>query len=435
MPDARLLISLLTLFWIVTLPFILKRDLVFGAGYVMLFVYTIFTQIGYVSHPELSYAVGLYRGRVIFYQYWLFVFLSFLLTAGLFALVNPRRRTRYALCCGAHVQLGQIALYAFAACYDLLLFCSYLLFQNSISYSMRASDVTGPLQLVLFLFQWHKILILVLYAKTRILRPPEQVRAKAFDIALLTVTALLHLLFALHMGARGELVFICVGLSTMEIAKAKGFKLRHLRILAPLAIVLGYGLTVLEYTRSVQPTVTVGAFLANISRPSAVFGMRDSAATQIVANDYLWPSHLLITAMDSHEVDPGEVFQSNGANALMGLHYPYLSEILSRNMSTYIDRINGFAFYILIEGYVAAGWGGVIYNAVLLNVMFAIWRTFSSSSDHLFNSAVLGLLATFAPAVIRAQSSWFVKDTWLFIFPGLILLLLASGLRLRRGAG
>ena len=54
-----------------------------------LYIYTIFTQIGYVYFPELSDFYGVYFGPLLFYKYWAFMFFSFAFAFLLYLKINP----------------------------------------------------------------------------------------------------------------------------------------------------------------------------------------------------------------------------------------------------------------------------------------------------------------------------------------------------------
>ena len=85
------LILLLSIFVFFGISSMLKRghDL-HALAFFVLYIYTIFAQIGYVYFPELSEFIGAYFGPNLFYKYWAFMFLSFVLTF-LFYLVMTKK--------------------------------------------------------------------------------------------------------------------------------------------------------------------------------------------------------------------------------------------------------------------------------------------------------------------------------------------------------
>jgi hypothetical protein len=60
--------------------YMLRRDDLAGMGYGLLFLYTIFTEIGYSFFPELSAGQLVYFGRDAFYPFALFMLGSFIAT-------------------------------------------------------------------------------------------------------------------------------------------------------------------------------------------------------------------------------------------------------------------------------------------------------------------------------------------------------------------
>src|ERR1019366_5832191 len=96
MEDALLLslFSVLVLFsgWRIS-----RKSLLFGGAYFFLFIYSIFTQIGYRFYPQLSDSLKAYFGEQYFLPFYTFNFLSFISTYILFSIVHPylSKRTKY----------------------------------------------------------------------------------------------------------------------------------------------------------------------------------------------------------------------------------------------------------------------------------------------------------------------------------------------------
>lgn len=84
------LIALLTLFVFYCIVIMLKRDHDLHAlAFFILYIYSIFAQIGYVFFPELSDLYGAYFGPKLFYKYWVFMFFSFVFTFLVYVKMNP----------------------------------------------------------------------------------------------------------------------------------------------------------------------------------------------------------------------------------------------------------------------------------------------------------------------------------------------------------
>lgn len=97
MIDPLVLIMLFTIFFIISFSVMLGRgDDLYALAYLTLFIYTIFTQIGYVYYPELSQNISgsdVYFGQGLFYDYWLFTFFSFFVSFLVYLLLIPLRKS------------------------------------------------------------------------------------------------------------------------------------------------------------------------------------------------------------------------------------------------------------------------------------------------------------------------------------------------------
>ena len=84
------LIVILSLFVFYCIIFMMKRDHDLHAfAFFALYIYTVFAQIGYAYFPQLSEFAGAYFGPTLFYNYWAFMFFSFVFTFLLYRFLNP----------------------------------------------------------------------------------------------------------------------------------------------------------------------------------------------------------------------------------------------------------------------------------------------------------------------------------------------------------
>ena len=85
------LIIILSLFVYYSIKVMIKRghDL-YALAFFSLYVYTIFAQIGYAYFPELSMLEGAYFGPQLFYDYWIFMFFSFVFSFLLYKKFNSK---------------------------------------------------------------------------------------------------------------------------------------------------------------------------------------------------------------------------------------------------------------------------------------------------------------------------------------------------------
>jgi len=90
----------------------------------------------------------------------------------------------------------------------------------------------------------------------------------------------------------------------------------------------------------------------------------------------------------------------------------------------------GYGYYFLNEGFNVAGWVGIIYNGLVLNLGYWIMRrVFMNVDDSNLRSFVGALVAMQAIDVVRGQSSTFLRASLLEIIPAIVLYYLATGRR------
>lgn len=176
-------------------------------------------------------------------------------------------------------------------------------------------------------------------------------------------------------------------------------------------------------------TVLIGLNILNETRnPDAP--KADSEAASILFKDYYAPAHILIAAMALDYVDPVEVMVSNSANALILLKQPYLqTTVMELFIPGVATRSASYAFYVFSEGYIVMGWFGFLYNGIVVFFGVSLWRLLANSSNRYYNLFMFGLLATQLVNIARGQTSYFVKDIYLFFIPAMLLFFLATGLR------
>lgn len=432
LPQAFLIFLSIFLF-IPTFWYILKRDDVFALAYVVLFVYTIFTQIGYAFYPDLSARNHLYYGETLFYDYWLFMFLSFCFSFLLYSTVTAKFLKRYR---GRPVRAFRWpssflfgALWIIATIYMLL---EYLNLSPQLHYQMTAAELTGRVFVFISLFRCYCLMLILMYAKWRLFQrgPVQQLR---YPLAVL-VGCIINLTVATRIGSRSDILYVAVALVVVEwhpVIVTLKRRWRHVFSLAPVLLLVVYGLSALEQVRLTQEINPANLVQAAVA-PKFALGLERAGMEELLAKDFYWPSHLLMTAMYHDLVDPVEVLRSNLANSLVGLKYPTLSQKTTRSVlaSGGTDsRVGGSAFHQFIEGYLAAGWFGVFYNAVAWNMGLLCWRLMGTTRDATLNRATVGVMAYFVPSMMRGQSSIYVNWAVFWLAPTLTLLYFAANRR------
>lgn len=404
-------IILFTLFFLVTFAILVKRDILIGGYYAFLYIYTIFSQIGYAYFPQLSRILNAYFGESYFYDYHYFVFLSFLsffaVTYIYLRVSNPLYRSKYRV-----VQRRNSMLFAlYLIIYFVYLSITVLYFIIKYNELTYASMPTGNYMLFGVLFKNLTIFTYVHYAAYRSIKAKTK---KRIVFVFLISSLVLELLIAIKIGSRTDIVSLFLGIFFYEMYTAviqKNVK-KKLVLFLVVGVVLIVCLNILEQIRSVHASDD------------------DNLAKTLLFQDYYAPGYILIASIYYNLIDPVNVILSNFYNSLIGMNYPYLQtsvgNMLIRGSSS---RSTGFAMYIFSEGYMFAGWYGFIYNGIIVSGGILFWRWLSRSNNYLFNAFVLGLTATQLANMARSQSMYFFKDFYMIFIFAFILYFMMAGIR------
>lgn len=402
-------------FFIPTFWILARRDAFVGGVYFFLFVYTIFAQIGYYYFPELSNQIEAYFGEGVFLPYTVFVALSFFAFFAFTMLVlhlargtsyqvvrKPLRiaRLSFWLILLAHVTWTGVY---FALNYDLL---NYVSMSDPDFFAEQ-----GLLHLVFGIsFKYSVWIIIVLYALMRLkgeMRPV--IGARWIPLFLLLEVALLAAIAA-KTANRTDFVAVTLGICMIEYQLGGGLK-KFLK-LSVFAVVVLYGLILVEASRSSGDEVEKLLYEA------------------ILYKDYFAPAHILFGAMHYGFIEPLEVLASNTANSLILLGHPYLQATVADLFNPGLShRSASYAFFIFSEGFIALGPLGVIYNGIVIGCGVLLWRALAASENRAYSIFMLALISTQMANIVRSQSAYFIKDLYVFFIPAMLLFFLASGLR------
>jgi hypothetical protein len=425
----NVLIVIFVLFFATTCYVMVRRgDDLHAMAYLALFVYSVFAQIGYVNYPQFSQEAHAYFGPALFYDYWLFMFGSFFATFLVYlALTTFRRRSRPAYrMIKAPKRAGPVLLCG------LVTLLAAVLADYFVS-NREAFHWGGGAEYSLWFALGFRLLnaaTLVLYIGQRsaVGRPTAR---RLMRLALVLCLPLV-MVVAIAIGSRSDLLFLAIALSFYEMHPLSRFLRLHKRQLAGfvmIGLVIVYALTALSKVRGTTDAVTPSVLWEAISQPDLTMNAEDLART-IILQDYHAPSLTLFLSMANDFVYPDEVFKSNLANLFIWLNYPLLSTSITASVSgAPYARGTGWSYHLFVEGYNAAGWLGIMYNAVAWNLGMLLWKTLASSDDERFNRGVTALLSLWVVAVMRSQSVFFLKILWQGTLPAMVLLGLAMGLR------
>jgi hypothetical protein len=429
-----LLVVSVALFLVVGMLVLRTRDDLFAVFFALLFVYTIFTQVGYLLAPEVAARLGAYYGQARFIDYWLFVNGSLLAVVSGYLLLNltsPSERPVRALILFPAVEGTALRLGVLGVGYIGLLGGLFVANYEGVGYA----SIDNPVLALLVFCQ--PLVLIVLYGTARRYGPTAATRRTALALGLLGLV--LFLAISVRAGQRMNLIALFVGVAAFELHPlTEAVRRRPLRLIGlGLAGVLVLGLAGrIVAVRGAFEDIPITA-LFDVAGTAAASG--DSSILEgLVLQDYFAPSLQLFASLEYQVVIPDEVLRSTIFNALPGFGYPTLSETVGRLIDPRVSRNEGLAYYVLTEGFNAAGWFGILYNAIVINFGLALWRLFSRTSDarinHLMLAVTIGMLVT----VVRGPSYLFVRLAYLQLLPALFLAAVAVGLmpvvpRLRAG--
>ena len=409
-------LTIFVIFFLITFYVLAKKDILIAGLYFFLFVYTIFSQIGYVFVPELSGLLNAYFGKLHFYYYHYFVFLSFLtyflISYAYVKISKPYYRNKYKV---FYIN-SHILFFIYVTIYSLYLLVLLVQFITNYDALTYASMPNGEYMFLGILFKYLTIFTFAHYAVYRSGRGRGRGRGRGkikIVFSFLTISLILHLLIATKIGSRTDLVALFIGVSFYEIylsIHAKNVK-KTLGVLSIFALIAFVGLNVLEAVRE-PGKVASGDLLS-----------------RLLFKDYFAPGHILIAAMYYDLVNPVNVVLSNFYNSLIMMDYPYLQTAVGDSLvEGSSSRSTGFAMYIFSEGYMFAGWLGFIYNGLVVSSGIILWRWFSRSDNISYNAFIIGLTASQLANMARGQSSYFVKDIYIVFMFAVVLYFVMTGI-------
>lgn len=174
----------------------------------------------------------------------------------------------------------------------------------------------------------------------------------------------------------------------------------------------------------ILPLAIVGFLAINLmssirSNRSEGFEAEEATLLYTALNqDYTSPSMNIIAAIEKQIIIPSDVVLSNIVHMVIKLDYPYLHEIVGDKVFTGgVSSDTGYGYYIFTEGYMFMGPFGFLYNAIVLGFLFLLWRKLAHTNDSNYNLFISAMFLSLAFALVRTQSSYFVKNLYLFFIP------------------
>ena len=424
-----LLIILFIIFFIFSFIKVLKiGDDLFATFYFLLFIYTIFTQIAYVFVPDLAVFAKVFFGSHLFFYYWLFVSLSFVATYWLFLILDARRK-KFGVQLLQSVNLNRHKVRfpegIYFSVYGFYLMTLTWIFINSLDKIQYAkiSDIW-----IGYIINLQPYFLLIMYMK---LRGTEKSLKKIVSRILFIFSFSLFLIISFRAGQRLLGVSFLIGLTTFEYSPFLD-TLKKIRTRTIILVAIGT-FTFLFLASSIVAMRDKYGGAMPLSSIGEIFESTNNSgeftAEKFLYNDYFAPSSLIFVSIYWDWIDPAEVFKSNLYNSIVFLGYPYLQNTLSEvaNPNYNYSRSESYAYYIFTEGFNFAGWFGFLYNALIINLGFGLWRRYMNSNDVYFNRYSSALLSVLLISIVRGQSIHFFRSLYLVIFPSIIMLSLSLG--------
>jgi hypothetical protein len=424
MPPA-LLISLFSFFFIVSFAYIIRRDYLSGLYYFFLFVYTIFTQIGYALYPETAIVARAYYGQEIFFDYWLFVSLSFLVIFLAFVLFWRSNRHPAAQISedprGSQSVGRKIVFFVTVVVFNVAMIYSFLSNYESIGY---VGDIF-PSKFFTYGFYSYGSVIMVLYAKLRTFS--SNAFGKVLCRILLLVSLGVLVAISIRSGQRNQILALAVGIASFEfISSPSKFGKKFVKVL-PLMIAALLFVIVLTNLRTqisdISPLEFIQLFPPVLGESVRAFFLSP------IFQDYFAPSLQLFASIYHQLIFPTEVIRSNVLNSVVFMGYPYLQETVGKFIDPAVTRTQGYAYYLLTEGYNFAGWFGILYNAWIFWGGLLLWRKLFLRGNREFNRFMTTMMAMQVFGIVRGQSVYFIRDIYLLLLPAALLFSLATGLK------
>lgn len=424
-----LLIFIFSILFVITSIYIWKKSPIFFLAYMLLFIYTIFTQLGYVFYPEELNIVSHYQyyGQEAFYKYWVYIFFSFISIFLLFVILYDKKyRTMLRIEVSPLREKTKDLLYIVSIfLYEITLVFFLIISYSSLSYYSQA--ILKSNKIFFYLFDVNGIILLSIIYKICI---EHSKMKKVFYLTIFIASLSIFLIIAIRTGQRIEIGTSLLSFITfiLFISRDKTKKKYHkkkyiivLLILGFIAIALSQGIrTIRGYNES--PI----ALLYIITKPRTYISLFEPK--NLIFQDYINPSLTLITSMERDIVFTTEVIESNVTCLIPFISHYSLGDILSRIIDP--EGWAGYGYYILTEGYNFVGFVGFIYSAFIFVVGFRFLESFFANTyDRLFNAYMYAIIAFLSLSIVRGQSVSFLKGLYMYFLLAILLFRLMSGQR------
>jgi len=409
---------------------VIRRDVYFGAFFGVFLIYSIIPQWGYYLYPDLSkYVIHMYFGEEPLFVSVIFSLMSLICLYVFFQLFYMpfiksflwrMRRARG----GEYVYVAFCVVYIFGIGAGIYGYGSELSYSNATDVYFREGVGFG-FKVFKYLYKSSVFMLLVLYALWRD-KLIESKKIYFLNNYFAGFLLMMFLYIAVKTGSRTDFAALFIGVLAYEYYRSIGVKrlgvlsfgkgrlvINNLYFWLSFVAVVPIVLFFMAMLRDVRSEITLDDF-AYVYAPRFAY--------LFFLNDYFSPYHVLIGAIHYDYVKPLNVVFSNFSNSLMFLNFDYLQSFIINEWAPYsVSRVSSPAMFAFAEGYAFLGMYGCVYNGMVFTLGIALWRFFSISTNRLFNAIAFSVTIAMVLTVARSQSSYFIKDVYLFFFPAFLL--------------
>ena len=337
----------------VTFVYVARRDVVFSVFYLLLFVYTFFTELAYLYYPSVLAIQGIPLGlQADWCHYQDFVRASFFVIFLIFAFTLGRGTGPLRPVIRApikHIRLFQLLIAAFY----IVLLLLYLRNSGSLSYDQQDALKESGIFRNMFGFS-NTVLILLL----AVLHIQTNQLDRQIIRALLLFAGLVTLLIAAKVGSWGFLLVLPLGWLVYNILSGRTRRLWYWAKVSFLAIIAGYMAITLQILRT-STDVTLFSFLSALTQPGVLLQHYLFSPEGLLFQDYTGPSLLLLFSIQYNVVMPSEALRSVLLGGLPLTGVPSLGSITARIINPDLAYAwQGYGYYYLNEGFAIMGWWG-----------------------------------------------------------------------------
>ena len=372
--------------------------------YLVLALYSIIPQIGYIYFPELSVAIDAYFGEFIVQKFQFFFLLNLAVIPIAFYLSS-----KITITAGYSLNIkgfsGIIFFWFFCLAFLFFMWTNYFFNKESLNYATASAASSSSIMVFIFpILNKIGIGLAILSFAHRQHSTENQLLSYFFIFSIV--------IFSFTIGARVDILSLAMGLLVLTLLKRKLNFVDAIKIIfiIPFVFIL---LLFVEASRNEMSILEIG------------FTLQD-----FLSKDFLGPGHTVFGLIYFDYINPLDQFVNGLMNSLPGLprlipgSFPLLSETVGAMISEgkiNISRTQGYAFHLLGEGYVFMGMWGFVFNFLAFFVNLSIFKIFQNSFDSKGQEVFAALFATLIFPLVRAQFSYFLELFFSYLVPIMIL--------------